>query len=415
MGQYVYLLKVEPGANNNKFYEQTEQPDGTFSVKFGRVDSSCQNTSYPMSNWEKKYREKLRKGYEDITAYRGQIVENVSTKNSDGESVISKDKNVTEIIKALQSYARAQTAAVYNVKAVSVTQKQIDDAQICVDNLSNIVKDTFSKSWDINVFNTELLKLFRIIPRKMLKVNDHLITDSWDRTRIEKMVEEEQSNLDSMASQVSQQKAEDVADEVVDNKEKSEETLLESLGIEMELLPTGLEYEKVKHLAQEHGKRVTKVYKVINKNTQKVFDEHLNNVNNKKVELFWHGSRNQNWWFILQQGLKIRPAGVATVGNMFGWGCYFASESDKSMGYTDSGRWVRGQGGSKVYMALYDVHLGKQYETFSSDSSLSKDKLKILGDYNSTWGKKGPHLYRHEYIIYNTSQCTIKYLVEFDN
>jgi hypothetical protein len=76
---------------------------------------------------------------------------------------------------------------------------------------------------------------------------------------------------------------------------------------------------------------------------------------------------------------------------------------------------VRGGSGGKVYMALYDFHVGKQYETLYADSTLSNDKLKKLGDYDSTWGKKGPSLYRHEYIIYQTCQCTIKYLVEFND
>ena len=40
-------------------------------------------------------------------------------------------------------------------------------------------------------------------------------------------------------------------------------------------------------------------------------------------------------------------------------------------------------------------------------------KLKKLGNYDSTWGKKGPNLYRHEYIVYQSSQVTIKYLIEF--
>lgn len=85
------------------------------------------------------------------------------------------------------------------------------------------------------------------------------------------------------------------------------------------------------------------------------------------------------------------------------------------MGYTDSGRWVNGKGGSCVYMALYNVHLGKQYKIESSDSSLSASKLDKLGKYDSTWGCKGRNLYRHEYITYKSEQSTIKYIIEFKN
>lgn len=99
----------------------------------------------------------------------------------------------------------------------------------------------------------------------------------------------------------------------------------------------------------------------------------------------------------------------------FGDGIYFASESDKSMGYTNSGRWVGGNSAGRVFMALYNVHLGKQYCTPSSDSSLSVGKLQRLGDYDSTWGQKGHSLRRHEYITYKSNQSTIQYLIEFQD
>jgi len=85
------------------------------------------------------------------------------------------------------------------------------------------------------------------------------------------------------------------------------------------------------------------------------------------------------------------------------------------MGYTNSGRWVNGSKAGRVYMALYEVHLGKQYTIENSDGSLSADKLKRLGNYDSTWGKAGRSLARHEFIIYQSHQSTIKYLIEFQD
>jgi predicted DNA-binding WGR domain protein len=34
---YAYLIKVEAGANNNKYYEMIDNEDGTFTAKWGRV------------------------------------------------------------------------------------------------------------------------------------------------------------------------------------------------------------------------------------------------------------------------------------------------------------------------------------------------------------------------------------------
>lgn len=416
MGNYKYLINVSD-KNNNKYYEMIEESNGTFTVNYGRVDATCTTLSYPMSLWDKKYKEKLnpRKGYEDITEFRSQVQPEVETKNSDGQSIISHDSHVTDIIKALQDYAKAHSAKVYNVKAVSVTQIQVDAAQVCIDNLNLAVKKYFGKpKWSINMFNTELMKLFRTIPRKMKNVNDHLITASTTEKELEDILSEEQSNLDSMASQVVKPKPieETKLDEKADADQK---TLLETLGLHMELVTDPDELKMVKKNADEHHKRVARVYKVINHNTQKAFDKNLVKASNQKTKLFWHGSRNQNWWFIVQQGLKIRPSGAIHTGSMFGDGIYFAAEADKSMGYTDSGRWARGKSNGKVYMALYDVHIGNQYTVEYADSRLSYNKIRDKGDFHSTWAKKGPSLYRHEFIIYQSHQCTIKYLVEFND
>lgn len=103
---------------------------------------------------------------------------------------------------------------------------------------------------------------------------------------------------------------------------------------------------------------------------------------------------------------------------MFGDGIYFANSADKSMGYTDGGRWARGASMEVIYMALFEVHLGKQYVVDSHTSEcykLSADYLQQKGGYNSTHAKKGKSLYRDEFIIYKKEQCTIKYLVELKN
>lgn len=419
--KYAYLRMVTV-ENNNKMYEMVDNADGTFTAFWGRMTGdheqdkkSAQSKVYPMSQWESTFRSKVKKGYKDATEYRS-VKTIVESKNSNGDTVISNDKHVNDIISALQSYALQQTTETYSIKAADVTQKMIDDAQAQVDKMNNLLKDFGTKHWSLNLFNVELLRLFEIIPRKMKNVKDHLMTekrsnetDKEYRERFESMLEDEQSNIDSMAGLVAQMAAQATDDNVQTNN-----SLLDSLGIEMSLVTDKKVIEEVKKYAQDHSHRVKRIFSVVNKETQKAYDKQLSDAKDKKTELMWHGSRRQNWWFIIQQGLRIRPSGAIHNGSMFGDGIYFASEADKSMGYTDGHRWTGGSRGGHVYMALYSVHLGKQYCIKSSDSSLSADKLKRLGDYDSTWGQKGPNLYRHEYITYKSSQSTIKYLVEFE-
>lgn len=412
--QFKYLMKVDGGLNSNKFYKMAENADGTFTSTYGREGATKPAIeTYPMSKWDIKLKEKLssRKGYTDQTENRAEIVEAVSKKSSTGAVIISHDKYVSEFISTLQAYAKQQTAATYKVEAKGVTQKQIDNAQKHIDNLSYSFKNHFKAGWNINMFNTELTKLYMVIPRKMKSVIDHLINDQTTQKEIETLIETEQSNIDSLAGQVLTQTAED-NDDATDTK-LVQHTLLDSMGLEMKKVSDKYILDDVKKRAEQHGKRVLNVFEVINKSTQKSFDNQLAKSSNKKCELLWHGSRNANWIYIIQQGLRIRPSGAVHTGSMFGDGIYFASEADKSMGYTDNGRWVNGNARASVYMALYNVHLGKQYEIESSDSSLSSSKLERLGKYDSTWGKKGRSLIRHEYITYKSEQSTIKYIVEF--
>lgn len=59
--QRVYLECTSGG--HNKFYEMTGNGDGTFSARYGTIGAPGTVTTYPMSKWNAKLREKLRKGY----------------------------------------------------------------------------------------------------------------------------------------------------------------------------------------------------------------------------------------------------------------------------------------------------------------------------------------------------------------
>lgn len=55
----VYLLMVTRN-NNNKYYKMIPHGD-IFEVEYGRVGATCQHASYSMSQWDKKYKEKIKK------------------------------------------------------------------------------------------------------------------------------------------------------------------------------------------------------------------------------------------------------------------------------------------------------------------------------------------------------------------
>ena len=157
-------------------------------------------------------------------------------------------------------------------------------------------------------------------------------------------------------------------------------------------------------------------FKISNIETEKNF-----NSNNLKTKLFYHGSRNENFLSILQTGLKIRPKGVATTGSMFGDGIYFANKARKSIGYTSlkGSYWASGSS-NKAYLAIFEVATGKEWEILKNETykywmgNIDEQKVKQQGC-DSVFAQGGADLRNDEYIIYNSNQCTIRYLIELVN
>ncbi|KAJ3177406.1 Poly [ADP-ribose] polymerase 1 [Geranomyces variabilis] len=154
--------------------------------------------------------------------------------------------------------------------------------------------------------------------------------------------------------------------------------------------------------------------------------------------LLWHGSRISNYAGILSQGLRIAPPEAPTTGFMFGKACYFASMVSKSANYCNASRRQR-----TGLLLLAEVALGEQMElvesTFVEKLPPGIHSVKGCGKTGpSTWERlpnvadddpilvpigppkkqelpgraKTTELLYDEYMIYDESQCTLRYLVE---
>ena len=78
MKKFVKLIMVTE-ENNNKFYNMTY--DGTspsFHVEYGRVEKTSVKETYPIGLWDKKYKEKVKKGFGDVMG--GKVLELESDK-----------------------------------------------------------------------------------------------------------------------------------------------------------------------------------------------------------------------------------------------------------------------------------------------------------------------------------------------
>lgn len=397
MAKVVKLIMVTE-ANNNKYYNMFEQADGTFKVEYGRVDSTTQHASYSMRDWDKKYREKTNKGYKDIT-HLYEEVDTTSAATVD-ETFISNDKFVKQLIEDLQRYANNTVKENYKVSTKNVTQKMIDEAQTIIDEIAKVYNSKYTKD-DLNEL---LLKLFTIIPRKMGHVQDYLVNDGDSKERVAKIIDNEQSILDTLAGQVL------IQEPVKEDKNNDKKVgILDQMGISVSHVEDPKVIAMVKKLMGDSSNKFSRLFEVTNFETEKRYKK--NKIENE--ELLWHGSRNENWISLFQKGLLIRPSGVATVGAMFGLGIYFADKARKSIGYTSlSGSyWVRGNA-NKAYLALFSVNLGNKKIVNRHSSECYNFSEKNISPYNSVHATAGADLRNPEFIIYNGNRCTIKYLLE---
>lgn len=390
MGKVVNLAMVTDYANNNKYYRMTELGDGTWRAEYGRIGASPQTRIYPMSQWDSKYREKIRKGYTDRTDL---CVTSVASRDNS-----YKDIEVPSIQKLVDNLMNCASTAVkknYTVAAEQVTQQMVTEAQGYI--------NTLFKTTDINLFNRTLLNLYTALPRRMYNVRETLASSSSD---IPQILKREQDLLDIMKGQVIQHIT---TTQVTDKKDI---TILEALGLKIREVSPREQSIILKQLGRLSN-RYVQAWRVTNKATQQRYNAYLKQSGITNTKLLWHGSRTENWWSILQTGLVLNPS-AAITGKMFGYGIYYAPSAQKSLGYTSlSGAYWTGGKSTTGYMVLMDVAYGRPMDVYSFEPQYSNLTANRLGNYDCLHAHKDRGMLRNdEIVIYREEQSTIKFLVE---
>lgn len=395
-----YLVMVTASANNNKYYKQIPHGD-SWTAEYGRVGSSPQRREYPMSQWNSKYNEKIRKGYVDQSDLVEDLIQVEKPKKSEYREI--ENKAISEIVERLQAMARKAISDNYTISSNKVTHAMVDEAQ---DVLTSLID-----AKDVDTFNETLLKLFTVIPRKMGNVKDYLAEKSDDFSRI---IQKEQDLLDVMKGQVVQKQMIDENSEKDDIQ--NENTILEQLGLVFEECSTK-DIAVIKDALGSCSDRFYQAWRVKNIQTQKRYDDFVRENHITNTKLLFHGSRNENWWSIINSGLVLKPTNAVITGKMFGYGIYYAPKARKSLGYTslDGSYWVRGN--SKFgFMALMEVAYGKPYDVYSFDRKyydFDYQKLQqACPGANCLHAHEGSMLRNDEIIVYKEEQCTIRYLIE---
>lgn len=395
-----YLVMVTASANNNKYYKQIPHGD-TWTAEYGRVGSSPQTRDYPMSQWDKKYNEKIRKGYIDQSELVEDLISVEKPKKSQYKEI--ENKAIAEIVEKLQSMARKAISENYTISSNKVTQAMVDEAQDILTSLISIK--------ELDKFNETLLVLFTTIPRKMGDVKCYLAKSTDDFSSI---IQKEQDLLDVMKGQVVQKQ---IIEESENEDSECESTILEQLGLVFEECSDS-DIARIKSELGSCADKFSRAWKVTNIKTQKRYDDFVRDNNIETTKLLFHGSRNENWWSIINTGLVLKPTNAVITGKMFGYGIYYAPKAQKSLGYTSFGYWTRGTA-NVGYMALMDVAYGKPYDVYSFDSKYYNFNYERLQQYcpgaNCLHAHAGSMLRNDEIIVYKEEQCTIRYLIELKN
>ena len=396
-----YLI-MTTAANNNKYYNLFPEGDKV-RVEYGRIDSTKTTTYYPLSKFETQVKSKIKKGYVDVTDLKKDLIQEISTVNTESPYKEIENAAIRAIVEKLQSMARETIQKNYTVKASAVTQDMVDAAQKIIDTLANSCST-------VEEFNDNLLKLFTVIPRKMGNVRDYLANKVEDFAQI---ILKEQDLLDVMCGQIYVKPE----NEPVETVERKQQTILEELGLEMEET-TADDVALIKTLMNESASKFRKAWKVKNLKTQERFDKFVAENNIKDTRLLFHGSRSENWFSIIKTGLMIRPSNAVYTGSMFSDGIYFSPKCQKSIGYTSlSGSyWTQG-GDNTAYMALFEVAYGTPYVVYQHDSSCYHLNYDVLQNKNPKCNclhaKADRGMLRNDEIVfYRNDQMTIKYLIE---
>lgn len=362
--------------NNNKFYRMVDTEDGYFDVEYGRVGVTSIKERYPISRWDSKYREKIKKGYKDVSDLKITVTEG---------KIVFNSTDVEHFYKCFSKYTKENVGRNYTSSAVT---------RIMVDTAQNFINEMITTS-TVDQFNKYLLEVFKVLPRKIVDVRQALLRDF---SKKDEYIKEEQDMLDALSSQI------------ITNYLEKDLSLEDLLGIRIESIPTPDWVQPLVMSTNTSRYKPYKIYKITHLKRAQKFDDWVKQQSNSSCELLIHGTRNPNILSILKYGLILRPTNAVISGAAYGNGIYHSSHSDKSLNYT-------GYDSDKIFL-IQNVHMGNPYVYsgwYKDGKGLSRSQmhyqhLKSIG-HDSLYVKPGDGLRNSEYIVYNEDQTVTEYLI----
>ncbi len=425
------LNKFDPTENSNKVWIGKAFDDGKFEVKFGRVRDSgagmmgkikqFSSSMAAISELEKKYSEKVKKGYRETS-----VVGNVETQifsSSTKPQELSKiaveqitgttDKTTAELIKYLAEVNIHNITHATNIKydAANATFKTplgvltpnaVAEARGLLTQISKLNKIQSANSI-INSRNEKIRDYFQLVPKDFgvkIPPASELLADK-------KAIGEQSAILDALDSAITLQSPQMEADKMFRCKltkvphwtEEGKKAFREVKSL----------FEKSRNSShQTSGLKLVRLYEIEIENMKTDFDKISAKIGNVETNL-WHGTKASNLLSILKSGLQIpKSSDSHCTGRMFGDGIYTSNQSTKALNYATDYWNKSGNRNQRTFMFLTEVALGKTNKPKTKNGSFPKAGT------NSTWVEAGNcGVMNHECIVYETAQINLKYLCEF--
>lgn len=419
VAQYEMLLKFDPRANNNKFYEMKLMASGDLVCRYGRVDAGAQEKTYPGHRFNSILNQKLKKGYKRAEILDSQQQAEIS--NQHDLMQVAMDQITCRGDKALELIKHIAAANIHRIVSNTGISYNEDDGLFrtplgivrkeAVDR-ANAILNEIQEGLQQGASDNRLLDLnaqyFQLIPSKVKTTRDKRYLIFTDEA-----VKKQRSICNALIDTLDML---ETAREKVDAEQRNE--LPQIFDAEIAFLEDKQEWKRIVDLYEEtkndmHGRRiggsqVENIYRIRLGDQQEPFEKMSQKIGN--VHELWHGTRMANVLSIMSRGLLMPTQSPGQkAGAAFGYGLYFGSQSSKSLQYCDGLFWASGsQSRDKIYLFLASVAVGNYYVPPNATQSRPPK------GYHSYWAKPGETAYlrNDEIIIFNTGQVRLDYLLE---
>ena len=379
------FFKIVKNEKGESYFEQRIIPvdENSFEVVYGRVGVTPVRQKILMSFYNTYIGTLKTQGYTEREYWMFNAKDSAYDFNIENQEI----KNFLENLASISRQFVTEKCVEYN----AVTLEGIKKAKEILRKISECN--------DIEKITLLQKEMYLIIPRK----TDSLYF-SENLEEIPEYINKEYELLDAVETVLK-----------MNNEEKTETPFFEKYGVSLFPVTDNQNKEILNHLGfKVTDKYEVTGYKVVNEKRDKSFEKYRNK-NKCKTRYLYHGTRNENALSIILNGpLLPEKANATKTGAMFGSGIYTATDPDKSLGYTDGGRWNTEKKRKTVTLFVFKCASKSTLHVKEHKYVYTDFPKKLNTKYDTVYAHKGKSLLRDEIIFYDEDQITLQYILKLE-